>query len=104
MSVVRIIAVSVDEELAEGVEKFVAARAHAYVNQEGFERLELLEPTDGRSEWLLVTRWADDASFDAFMGGPGFADQDVADRIASFGGPDLAGEVWSFRVALESST
>jgi heme-degrading monooxygenase HmoA len=105
MSVVRIIAVSVGEGLTESVEHFVAARAQAYLNQAGFERLELLEPTDGRSEWLLVTRWADEDSFLAFIGSPGFTDRDVVDRIAWFGGPDsLAGEVWSFRVALESST
>jgi heme-degrading monooxygenase HmoA len=104
MSVVRIFAISVQGEVGEGLEHLIAARANAYVNQEGFERLELLEPTDGRSTWLLVTRWADAASFEAFVAGPAFAGHSAADRIASFGGPEsLTSEVWSFRVAIESS-
>ena len=105
MSVVRIFAITVEEGLGEGVEHLIAARAQAYLSQDGFERLELLEPTDGRSAWLLVTRWADAASFDEFVGGPAFAGDAVAERIASYGGPDsLTGEVWSFRIAVESST
>jgi heme-degrading monooxygenase HmoA len=105
MSVVRILAFSVEADLGEGVEHLLAARALAYRNQDGFERLELLEPTDGRSTWLFVTRWVDEASFNAFMGGPTFTDHDLADRIALFGGPkSLTGEVWNYKVAIESST
>jgi heme oxygenase (mycobilin-producing) len=105
MSVVKIFAIAVEDGAGEAVENLIAARAHAYVHHEGFERLELLEPTDGRTEWFLVTRWADIASFDEFVAGPAFADHAAADRIASFGGPEsLTSEVWSFRVAVESST
>ena len=105
MSVVRILAISVGEGLGEGVEHLLAARARAYENQDGFERLELLEPTDGRSTWLFVTRWVDEASFNTFMGSPTFTDDDLAARIAAFGGPEsLTGEVWNYRVALDSST
>ena len=104
MSVVRILAISVEEGLGEGVEHLLGARALAYQTQEGFERLELLEPTDGRSTWLFVTRWVDEASFNAFMGIPAFGDQELADRIATYGGPEsLTGEVWNYRVALDSS-
>jgi heme-degrading monooxygenase HmoA len=105
MSVVRILAISVEAALGEGVEHLFAARALAYQNADGFERLELLEPTDGRSRWLFVTRWVDEASFNAFMGSPDFSDDDLAGRIATFGAPEsVTGEVWNYRVALDSST
>jgi heme-degrading monooxygenase HmoA len=105
MSVVRILAFNVEARLGEGVEHLLGARALAYKNQAGFERLELLEPTDGRPTWLFVTRWVDEASFNTFMGSPTFTDQDLADRIAMFGGPEsLTGEVWNYKVALDSST
>jgi heme-degrading monooxygenase HmoA len=105
MSVVRILAFSVEAALGEGVEHLLGARALAYESQAGFERLELLEPTDGRSTWLFVTRWVDEASFNAFMGTPTFSDQDLADRIAMFGGPEsITGEVWNYQVAFDSST
>jgi heme-degrading monooxygenase HmoA len=104
MSVVRILAFNVEADIGEGVEHLLGARALAYKNQAGFERLELLEPTDGRSTWLFVTRWVDEASFNTFMGSPTFTDHDLADRIALFGGPEsLTGEVWNYRVALDSS-
>jgi heme-degrading monooxygenase HmoA len=105
MSVVRILAISVEPGLGHGVEHLLGARALAYENQDGFERLELLEPTDGRSTWLFVTRWVDEASFNTFMGSPNFTDHDLADRIAAFGAPEsVTGEVWNYRVALDSST
>ena len=105
MSVVRILAISVGAGLGEGVEHLLGARALAYQNQDGFERLELLEPTDGRSTWLFVTRWVDEASFNAFMGSPTFTDDDLAQRIAAFGAPEsVTGEVWNYKVALDSST
>ena len=103
MSVVRILAFNVEEAVGEGVEHLLSARALAYRGQAGFERLELLEPTDGRSTWLFVTRWVDEASFNAFMGSPTFTDDDLAQRIAAFGAPEsVTGEVWNYRVALDA--
>jgi len=105
MSVVRILAIDVGAGLGEGVTHLLGARALAYQNQAGFERLELLEPTDGRSTWLFVTRWVDEASFLAFMGSPTFTDDDLAERIARFGGAEsLTGEVWNYTVTLDAST
>ena len=42
-------------------------------DQDGFEGFELLQPTDGRTTWLVVTRWRDEASFDAWRTGPAFS-------------------------------
>ena len=105
MPVVRIFAVRPAEGVGgEGLENLVAARALVYQNQEGFLSLELLEPTDGREPWLLLSRWADEASYDRFVGSPGFTDHPGGDRVAAYGGPDsVASELWSFRVAVEAS-
>jgi heme-degrading monooxygenase HmoA len=49
-----------------------AARAGAVDNQDGFEGFELLKPSDERTTWLVVTRWRDQASFDAWLRSPAF--------------------------------
>lgn len=41
---------------------------------DGFEGFELLRPTDGRDQWLVITRWRDEAAFDAWVSSPAFAD------------------------------
>jgi heme oxygenase (mycobilin-producing) len=50
-----------------------AARAGAVDGAAGFEGFELLRPTDDRSTWLVVTRWRDEASFEAWRGSAQFA-------------------------------
>jgi heme oxygenase (mycobilin-producing) len=104
MSVIRILAIHPDSELAEGGKRLIAARAHGYQGHDGFEHVELLEPADGRPLWLLVMRWRDEASFDAFFGGGAPYTQAVADRLASLGVPDsFTAEMWSFDIAVDTS-
>jgi heme-degrading monooxygenase HmoA len=50
-----------------------AARAGAVDDREGFEGFELLKPTDDRDVWLVVTRWRDEESFQAWVNSPAFA-------------------------------
>ena len=59
MTVVKINAITVPEELGEEVAKRFAARAGAVDDAEGFEGFELFKPEDDRNQWLVVTRWAD---------------------------------------------
>jgi heme-degrading monooxygenase HmoA len=99
MSVVRIFAITGEEHLGESIEHLFAHRALAYQSHAGFEGFELLAPTDGRGRWLAVTRWADEASFDEFIGAAESGDQWLAGRISTLGAPEsLHGEVWSFRI------
>ena len=42
-------------------------------DQDGFEGFELLKPTDDRTTWLVVTRWRDQAAFDAWVTSSSFA-------------------------------
>ena len=72
MTVVRINAITVPADSGDELARRFAARAGAVDNQDGFEGFELLKPTDGRTTWLVVTRWRDDAAFQAWMHSPAF--------------------------------
>ena len=65
MTVIRINAITVPAEAGDELARRFAARAGAVDGQPGFEGFELLKPTDDRTEWLVLTRWADVESFDA---------------------------------------
>ncbi len=67
MTVIKINAITVPEEGGDELARRFGARAGAVDNQEGFEGFELLRPTDGRLQWLVVTRWRDEESFQAWQ-------------------------------------
>ncbi len=72
MSIIKINAITVPPDGGDELARRFAARAGAVDNQDGFEGFELLRPTDGRATWLVVTRWRDEASFDAWITSPAF--------------------------------
>ena len=73
MTIIKINAITVPAESGDELAKRFAARAGAVDDQPGFEGFELLKPTDDRTQWLVVTRWADEASFQAWLESPAFA-------------------------------
>lgn len=105
MTVIKINAITVPEGSGDELARRFAARAGAVDDQEGFEGFELLRPTDGRAQWLVLTRWRDEASFAAWTASPAFAHGHAgADRPAPHGGPvSVAAELWSYEVAGGSS-
>jgi heme oxygenase (mycobilin-producing) len=72
MTVVKINAITVPADSGDELARRFAARAGAVDNQDGFEGFELLQPTDGRTTWLVVTRWRDDKAFEAWRTSPAF--------------------------------
>ena len=97
MSVVRINAITVPAERAEEMAARFAARAGQVEKTEGFEEFQLLRPSDGRDTWLVYTRWADQASFDAWVSSQAFGQGHARPEGAS--GPVATGaELWSFDV------
>jgi heme oxygenase (mycobilin-producing) len=72
MTVVRINAITVPADSGDELARRFAARAGAVDNQDGFEGFELLKPTDGRTTWLVVTRWRDEESFEAWRNSAAF--------------------------------
>jgi len=104
-AVIKINAITVSEGNGEELAKRFAARAGAVDGQEGFEGFELLRPTDDRDTWLVMTRWRDEESFDAWVNSQAFAHgHEGASRPAPSGAPvSQHSEVWSYEVELGSS-
>lgn len=105
MTIIKINAITVPAEAGDELAHRFAARAGAVDGAEGFEGFELLRPTDERTQWLVITRWRDEASFEAWTTSTAFAHGHAgADRPAPHGGPvSTASELWSYEVATGSS-
>jgi heme-degrading monooxygenase HmoA len=73
MTIIKINAITVPADAGDELAHRFAARAGAVDGQEGFEGFELMKPTDDRTTWLVVTRWRDEASFEAWLHSPAFA-------------------------------
>lgn len=90
-----------------------ASRIGSVDAQDGFEGFELLRPTDDRATWLVVSRWRDQAAFDAWLTSPSFAHGHRGGSGAGHPGAQAAAgtvpggerplamnaELWSYEVA-----
>lgn len=92
MTVIKINAITVDPDSGDELAHRFAARAGAVDGQDGFEGFELLKPTDDRTTWLVVTRWRDDAAFDAWVSSPAFGAGHRSEGASSGGHPHGGGE------------
>ena len=101
MTVIKINAITVPAEAGDELARRFAARAGAVDDQDGFEGFELLRPTDDRRQWLVVTRWRDEESFQSWVSSPAFAHGHAqTGRPGPHGGPvSVASELWSYEVA-----
>jgi heme oxygenase (mycobilin-producing) len=102
MTLVKINAITVPADSGDELAKRFAARAGAVDNQDGFEGFELLKPADERTTWLVVTRWRDEDSFQAWLHSPAFGHghRSAAERS---GGPaphpvGISSELWSYEI------
>ena len=86
MSIIRINAITVPAEAGDELAHRFAARAGAVDGADGFEGFELLKPTDGRDQWLVITRWRDEDAFNAWIASPAFADGHRGTQSASDAG------------------
>ncbi|MBV9921893.1 MAG: antibiotic biosynthesis monooxygenase [Pseudonocardia sp.] len=119
--VIKINAITVPEGSGDELAKRFAARAGAVDDQDGFEGFELLQPTDDRTTWLVVTRWRDEDAFNAWVSSPAFAHghRSAGEGQGAHGGQggghgghggggdaapvSVASELWSYVVAGGSS-
>jgi heme-degrading monooxygenase HmoA len=72
MTIIKINAITVASDSGDELAKRFAKRAGAVDDQDGFEGFELLQPTDDRTTWLVVTRWRDEDAFNAWVSSPAF--------------------------------
>jgi heme-degrading monooxygenase HmoA len=101
MSIVKINVLNVPADQRETLEQRFASRAGAVEGSDGFEWFELLRPVEGTDNYLVYTRWRDEASFQAWMEGPMKAShQGGTDRPK----PAAQGsELWSFEVVQQAA-
>lgn len=102
MTIIKINALTVPAEMGPEVAQRFAARVGAVDGQDGFEGFELLRPSDDRTTWLVVTRWRDEAAFEAWRSSASFAH---GHRGPEGGGPapmPIQAELWSYEVAVVS--
>ena len=113
MTVIKINAITVDPDSGDELAHRFAARAGAVDDQDGFEGFELLKPVDDRHVWLVLTRWRDEESFQAWLGSSAFGQGHRGSEGGSTGhghghgsgqAPVATGaELWSYEVAGGSS-
>ncbi|MCW2496874.1 antibiotic biosynthesis monooxygenase family protein [Jatrophihabitans sp.] len=103
MTVIKINAITVAADSGDELARRFAARAGAVDDREGFEGFELLQPTDERTTWLVVTRWRDEESFQAWVNSPAFGHGHRSESERAGGeAPKPVGvssELWSYAVA-----
>ena len=108
MTVIKINAITVAADSGDELAKRFAARAGAVDDQDGFEGFELLKPTDDRTTWLVVTRWRDEASFQAWLSSPAFGHghRSAQERQGGDAPPpvSVSSELWSYQIAGGSGT
>ena len=105
MTVIKINAITVPEDSGDELARRFAARAGAVDDQDGIEGFELLRPTDDRLVWLVLTRWRDEESFQAWMSSASFQ-RGHEGRPSSEGQHESqqrpvssSSELWSYEVA-----
>jgi heme-degrading monooxygenase HmoA len=105
MTVIKINALDVPAEMGDEVAHRFASRVGAVDGHDGFEGFELLRPTDGRTTWLVVTRWRDDAAFEAWRASPAFAHGHRPAGSGEGSPPPMPikAELWAFDVAVGSA-
>lgn len=110
MTIIKINAITVAADSGDELAQRFAARAGAVDGQAGFEGFELLKPTDDRTTWLVVTRWADNESFEAWVSSPAFGQghRSAATPEGAAATPEgspaarpvgVRSELWSYEVA-----
>jgi heme-degrading monooxygenase HmoA len=103
VTVIKINAITVPAESGDELAQRFAARAGAVDGQEGFEGFELLKPADERTQWLVLTRWRDEESFQAWVSSPAFAEghRSAAERAGGDAPKPVSthSEIWNYEVA-----
>lgn len=103
MTIIKINAITVPSDSGDELAQRFAARAGAVDDQPGFEGFELLKPTDDRSTWLVLTRWADEESFQAWVSSPAFGHGHRSEAPAEGAPParpvGVSSELWSYEIA-----
>lgn len=90
----KVNAITVPRERFDEFAHRFATRAGKVEEADGFEGFQLLRPNDDREVCLVVTRWASEDHFQAWVKSPDFAAGHAQHR--SSGPVGTHSEIWSF--------
>ena len=103
MTVIKINAITVPADSGDELARRFGARAGAVDDQDGFEGFELLKPTDERTQWLVLTRWASEDDFQAWVSSPSFAEghRSAVERAGGEAPKPVSthSEIWNYEIA-----
>jgi len=100
MSYVVINALTVPAGAGETLEQRFAGRAGAVETAPGFERFELLRPVEGTDTYLVYTRWAAKADYEAWLGSQAFSRGHGDGQGGQRPQPaSTASQIWAFETA-----
>lgn len=91
MSIVKVNAMQIPEGQGDEFLDRFSRRPHNIEKVDGFEGFTVLRPNDERGTWLVVTRWRDEAAFDAWHGTRPHRDPQTITYASGW-------ELWSFDV------
>lgn len=94
MAYVVVNALTVPADQRDTLEARFAARKGAVDSAPGFQHFELLRPVTGTEQYLVYTRWDDEASYQAWRDSQQFAAGHGGSRPAATGS-----QIWEFVVA-----
>jgi len=102
MGFVAINVLSVPEGAGATLEQRFAGRAGMVDSAPGFERFELLRPVAGTQDYLVVTHWASEDDYRAWLDSRSFA-AGHASAPAAGSSAATGSEIWTFEVVQGSS-
>lgn len=102
MTVAKINAITVPADSGDELARRFAERAGAVDGADGFEGFELLQPTDDRTVWLVVTRWRNEESFTAWVQSRNFTSShsrsETPEGERPAGPVGMSAELWSYQI------
>lgn len=100
MSFVAINVLTVPDGAGDTLEQRFARRAGSVERADGFQHFELLRPMAGTDDYLVYTRWDDQAAFEAWTSSQSFAagHGQASDRAGSERPAATGSTIWSFEV------
>ncbi|GAA1110771.1 antibiotic biosynthesis monooxygenase family protein [Nesterenkonia jeotgali] len=104
MTIIKINAITVPADSGDELGSRFAARRHSMEGTEGFEGFELLEPTDDRTTWLVITRWASEEAFESWRTSREFQNSHSGGESDSAEPPKkpvgMSAELWSYTTSV----
>ncbi|GFZ97563.1 antibiotic biosynthesis monooxygenase family protein [Nesterenkonia alkaliphila] len=99
-SVIKINAITVPEDSGTELGERFAARHGSMDGTPGFQGYELLQPSDGRNVWLVVTRWDSEEDFENWRNSQHFAKSHGEGQEGAKKKPvGMSSELWSYTVS-----